>query len=215
MKTLKNRSNKETLKAYEDLYTKLSNSGLVLKLHILDNEASIALKRQIKASNTNYQLVEAHNHQVIEAERGIRIFKNCYISGLASTNLNFPIYLWDKLLEQAEITLNLLCNSRQHPHLSAYTNLNGIFNLNRTPMAPPGTKVVLYKSPDKRESWAPHGKLTWYIGPVMEHYHNMTYYIPETDGTRKLATAQFFPYNQTLPHISNLDALTIAVDDLI
>ena len=50
VKPLKNRSDKETLKAYDELYTKLTNSGLAPKLHVLDNEASTALKRQINKS---------------------------------------------------------------------------------------------------------------------------------------------------------------------
>ena len=82
-------------------------------------------------------------------------------------------------------------------------------------MAPPGTKVLFYETPDTRESWAPHGKVAWYIGPAMEHYCNMTYYIPETGGTRQSATAQFFLHNENLPRITNLDALTIAADDLL
>ena len=39
--------------------------------------------------------------------------------------------------------------------------------------------------------------------------------IPETGGTRQSATAQFFPQNENLPRISNLDTLTIAADDLL
>ena len=60
-----------------------------------------------------------HIHQRNTAERAIRTFKNHFIAGLYSTDPNFPTHLWDKLLLQAEITLNLLRQSRVHPHLSS------------------------------------------------------------------------------------------------
>lgn len=49
----------------------------------------------------------------------------------------------------------------------------------------------------------------------MEHYCNFTFYIPETGGTRHSATAQFFPHYVKMPRITNVDAITIAVDDLL
>ena len=102
-----------------------------------------------------YQLVRPHNHRVLAAERCIRTFKNHFIAGLASTDPKFPFYLWDHLLKQAEITLNLMRNSRQNPQLSAYTHMYGIFDFNKTPIAPPGTKSVIFEDPDTRASWGP------------------------------------------------------------
>ena len=61
------------------------------------------------------------------AERAIQIFQNHFISGLCSTHPDFPVNLWDKLLPQAELTLNLLRPSRIQPHLSAYAQLYGPF----------------------------------------------------------------------------------------
>ena len=62
VRPLKNRSDKETLEVYDDIYKELTRKGFQLKLHILDNKASRALKNQIKKSNADYQLVEPHNH---------------------------------------------------------------------------------------------------------------------------------------------------------
>ena len=47
-------------------------------------------------------------------------------------------------LPQATQTLNLLRRSRINPQLSAEAKLNGAFDYNRTPMAPPGTKVLIH-----------------------------------------------------------------------
>ena len=159
--------------------------------------------------------MEPHNHRVLAAERCIHTFKNHFIAGLATTDPDFPFYLWDKLLQQAEITINLLRNSRQHPKISAYTHMWGNFDFNKTPLAPPGTKAVIFEDPDTRESWGPHGKKAFYIGPAMEHYHNQTFYILEIEGTQTSTTAQFFPHQLEMPKISPSDALTIAASDLI
>ena len=48
VRPLKNRSDKETLEMYDDIYKELTRKGFQPKLHILDNEASRALKNQIK-----------------------------------------------------------------------------------------------------------------------------------------------------------------------
>ena len=192
VRALKNRSDIETLKTHEEVYELLKNRGFSPKLHVLDNEASKALKKQITKTGAKYQLVKPHNHRVLAAERCIRTFKNHFIAGLTSTDPNFPFYLWDQLLHQAEITLNLLRNSRQHPQLSAYAYLCGNFDYNKTPLAPPGTKAVMLEDPDTRASWAPHGKTAWYVGPAMEHHRSFSFYIPETGGTRTSASVQFF-----------------------
>ena len=45
VKPLKNRSDEETLKVYKEFYDELKQKGFTIKLHVLDNEASNALKR--------------------------------------------------------------------------------------------------------------------------------------------------------------------------
>jgi hypothetical protein len=53
--------------------------------------------------NINFQLVPPGLHQ-----RAIRTFKNHFIAGLCTTAPDFPLTLWDQLLPQALMTLNLL-----------------------------------------------------------------------------------------------------------
>ena len=148
VRALKNRSDTETLKVYKEIYKLLTARGFNPKLHTLDNKASRLLKTQITKNGTKYQLVEPHNHRVLALECCIITFKNHFITVLASTDPNFLFYLWDKLLQQAEITLNLLLNSRQHPQLSAHAYMYGIFDYNKMLLAPPGTKAVVFKDPD-------------------------------------------------------------------
>jgi hypothetical protein len=74
----------------------------------LDNEASLALRNYLTKQGIDYQLAPPHIHRRENAERAIQAFKNHFISGLCSVYPNFPLKLWDKLLPQTTITLNLL-----------------------------------------------------------------------------------------------------------
>ena len=71
-----------------------------------------------------YQLVLAHIHRRNAAERAIRTFKAHFLAILAGVATDFPQYLWDLLLPQAELTLNLLHQANVNP-----TNIRlGIFS---------------------------------------------------------------------------------------
>ena len=96
-----------------------------------------------------------HIHRRNSAEHVIQTFKNHFIAGLASTDPNFPLSNWCRLLPQAELTLNLLRPSRLNPNLSAYAQLEGAFDFTRTPLAPPGTRVIVHEKPTQRRTWAP------------------------------------------------------------
>jgi hypothetical protein len=67
-------------------------------------------------SNIDFQLTPPHVHRRNAAERAIRTFKNHFISGFSSINTNFPLNLWEKLLPQGLLIINLLRRSRiNHP----------------------------------------------------------------------------------------------------
>ena len=119
LKTLRNRYDAEMLKAYDDLYDYLDSRGLSPYLKILDNGSSTAVKILLLKCNTKFQLVKPHNHCVNAAECAIRTFKNHFIDGLSIMDPNFPIRKWDQLIEQAQLTMNLLCTSPLNRRLSA------------------------------------------------------------------------------------------------
>jgi hypothetical protein len=52
------------------------------------------------------------------------------------------MHLWDRLLPQAAITLNMLRKSRINPKPLASTHIDGQYDFNRAPMAPPGTRII-------------------------------------------------------------------------
>ena len=183
----------EMIRAYTKLHDRLVASGLKPRLQWLDNEASAGLKQFLNEQDIKFQLVPPAMHRRNAAERAIRTFKNHLIAGLCSTDENFPMSLWDRLLKQAELMINLLRASRINPKLSAYAQLEGSFDFNATPMAPPGTRIVVHEKPSTRATWAPHGKDGWYVGPAMEHYRCFTAHVNATNSERVSDTVEFFP----------------------
>lgn len=126
----------------------------------------------------------------------------------------FPDNQWDRLIPQAVMTLNVLRPSRINPKTSAYNQIWGNFDFSKTPLAPPGCKVVIHESPEARESFAPHGKNGYYIAPAMNHYQNYEVYVKETGGIQTAATVEFFPKHVQMPQTSSEDRLAAALEDL-
>jgi hypothetical protein len=167
---MKSKSGTEILAAYKRVHKIFCDAGLRPQLQRLDNKCSGPLKAYMTADDVDFQLVPPHVHRRNAAKRAIRTFKNNFIAGLCSTDKDFPLHLWDRLLPQAILSLNLLRSSRLNPRLSAWAQVNGAFNFNRTPVAPLGIRVLVHESPDGRTSWAPHTVDGWYIGPASDSY---------------------------------------------
>jgi hypothetical protein len=123
---MKSRSASEWVKSYGNIHQELTVKGFKPKLQTLENEASTALKSFFTVNNIAYQLVPPHCHRCNAAERAIRTFKEYFVAGLSSVDPSFPMHLWDRLLPQAEITLNILWTSRLHPQLSAAAHYHGL-----------------------------------------------------------------------------------------
>jgi hypothetical protein len=137
---IKDRTAPELLKAFQVMEQELVTRGLKPKLTKLDNEASKLLKEYLHQQDITFQLVPPNSRRLNSAERAIRSFKDHLIAGLCSTDKSFPMHLWDRILPQAVMTLNMLRTSRINPKLSAATHIFGQYDFNRAPMAPPGDK---------------------------------------------------------------------------
>ena len=92
----------------------------------MDNEVSEDLKKYSEDSDIQFQLVPSNMHRRNAAERAVRTFKNNFIAVLCTVDPRFPFYLWDRLLPQVTMTLNMLRQSRLKPGLSAYEQVDGI-----------------------------------------------------------------------------------------
>jgi hypothetical protein len=211
---IKDRTAPELLRAFQVMEQKLVARGLKPKLMKLENEASKLLKTYLHQQDITFQLVPPYSHIRNVAERAIRSFKDHLIAGLCSTDKSFPMHFWDILLPQAVITLNMLRTSRINPKLSASTHIDGQYDYKRSPMEPPGTRIIAHETPSRRRTWAPHGQYGWYIGPALERYRCYTVYVNKTRGEQIVETVEFFPEEFKLPFLSTQELATQAAKEL-
>jgi hypothetical protein len=212
---LKNRQSAEIKRGWQVLYEKLAKRGNAPSIYIMDNEASAELKAACDKYDLAYQLVPPHCHRRNAAERAIQCFKNHFLAIIAAADPNFPIAEWDRLVYQAVLTLNLMRNSRVNTKLSAYAYLFGNFDFNTTPLAPPGTRILLHLKPDQQPSWGFHGEDGWYIGPSMEHYRCVKCYMPATAKEKNADTVEFFPHKIAIPVLTTDSCLRQAATDIV
>ena len=208
---MKNRKENEIIRAYGVNHHQLQQYGFKPRYQMLDNKASTAFQANLSAKKIDFQLVPPNtgNHRRNATERAIETFKKHFMAGLFSRHPNFPMQLWCRV--QAELTLNLLRPSRLNPKLSAYAQLEGAFDFNRTPLVPLGVKMLVYETPSQRGSWSPHGVEGWYIGPAMRNYRC---YVLATASERTAETVSFFHVPLLYQKKSSIYAAIIAVHDL-
>ena len=99
----------------------------------------------------------------------------------------------------------------QPKYISAYEALNGLYNWDWYPLAPPGCKAIIYEAPAVRGSWALRGTDAWYLGPSADHYRCNLYSVPETRAYQISGSAELFPQHCQIPNLStnaHLKALT-------
>jgi Reverse transcriptase (RNA-dependent DNA polymerase) len=211
----KNKTAEAILAAYKTLHARLCAAGLRPKLQRLDNECSTLLKQFMTAEGVDYQLVPPGVHRRNAAERAIRTFKNHFIAGLCSLDKDFPLHLWDRLLPQALLTLNLLRGSRINPKLSAHAQMNGHYDFNRTPIAPPGIRVLVHEKPSARGTWAPHALDGWYVGPALDSYRCHRIWMWDTRAVRICDTITWMPTRVPMPTPSSHDVISEHLREIV
>ena len=83
-------------------------------------------------------------------------------------------------------------------------------------VAPLGTPTIIYEPKTQRKNtFASHGVLGWYIDPALDHYHNYKIYVPATRDTRFGKIVQFLPSTFPVPATSSADKASLLVEDLI
>lgn len=209
---MKSRKDAEMIRAYDALVLRLRRAGIVPKKHVLDNEISENMKAHIKDDcKFSLELVPPGCHRRNAAEVAIRNFKAHFLSVLAGTAENFPPSLWDRLLPQTEITLNLLRQSNATPTVSAYAHLSGPFDYNKMPLAPMGCEVQIHEKTDKRGTWAYHCVDGWYLNTSPDHYRVHNCYTKTTKSDRLSDTVAFKHKTITNPELTPADKLMHAI----
>jgi len=153
-------------------------------------------------------------HRRNKAERAIRTWKNHFIATLAGVDPDFPMCAWNELIKQAEITVNLLRESPTNPRASAWECMNGPYDFDAHPMAPPGTAITIHEKPGQRKSWSKHGVKGFYLGPAMQHYRCYDVWTTQTGNTRTTDTVAWHPKGYQWEQYSPLEMVTSTAEVL-
>ena len=213
---LKDRTSPSYVEAYRATVNFYKSFGIPISLLRLDNESSKPLEAYFKnEARIPFQYISPNNKRASKAERAIQSFKNHLIASVASASPDLPNALWDKLLFQLELTLAHLRPFALNPEISTYEGLFGEkFDFVAHPIAPVGTKVLIYVPPDLRSSWENHGIEGFYLRPSMDHYRNVHCFVPSTGGYRDTDQVAYFPDKYIMPGGSVEELLINAADDL-
>ena len=115
VETMTDRNKIQHTAAYKRCHELFAKNNLKPKLMRLDNEASTMLTDYLDSEDVIHQFFPQGCHPRNSAERAIHTFVNHFVAGLSSCVNNFPLNLWDKLLPQAILPLNLMRTSRKEP----------------------------------------------------------------------------------------------------
>ncbi len=173
------------------------------------------MKACIQGNGITYELVPPGQHRRNQAERAIQTFKSHFISILAGVDDKFPLSLWCHLLEPAELTLNLLRQSRVTPNVSAFAHVQGNHDYMRKPFAPIGCAIQTHLKPDDRLSWDTRSEPGFNLGTSMEHHRCFRVYVTRTRATRISDTVFFKHQYITNPTLSPESHMFAAAQQLV
>ena len=125
VKPMQWRKDSRMMRAYDTLLTRLQRARVDPRKHVLNNEVSEHMKHHISDTcKLNIELVSPECRQQNAMEVAIQNFKTHFKSILAGMADNFPPSLWDRLLPQTKITLDLLRQSNATPTVLTYAHLS-------------------------------------------------------------------------------------------
>lgn len=198
-------------RAFKDAIQWFREHTVFAKRLRMDNELSREMRQVAKSFGLDLELCPPGNHRANAAERHIRTLKDHFTSVLATTDPCFPATAWDLLLPQTELTLNVLRPCASDSSISAWERVCGPWDFSARPIAPMGTRVLIFEGRDDRRSWEPHGKEGWYVGPAQEHYRCYRVLVEDTHGVRVSDTLSWHPSRLVFPRETIWEALTDAV----
>ena len=92
-------------------YIKPDPTNINVKIVRMDNECSELTKEWLATTDITLELTLVAQHRTNKAERAIRTWKNHFLATLAGIDPECPLSLWENFIEQAELTLKLICES--------------------------------------------------------------------------------------------------------
>ena len=90
------------------------------------------------SEHIDFKLVLTYSHRLNTVERAIGTFKYFFIAVLGSLDTNFLMHLWGRPIDQVWLALNLMSASHINTYIFSKDQMNGDFDFNKKPLAPPG-----------------------------------------------------------------------------
>jgi hypothetical protein len=117
----------------------------------MDNQSSPEARAAANKLLLKWEFVSPYQKEPNRADCAIRTAKNHIIATRSGFHRDCPHTYLDRCLTQTKLTLNLIHPFEYDPRISAYEGLIGHpYDFNRHPIAPAGSKVLTWDSPDKR-----------------------------------------------------------------
>ena len=198
---MKSREDKNMISAYKELYTNWEGLRHKPKLHIFDNKCNKCIKPFLKKKGTKRHHVAPDNQGVNAAGPAVKTTTYHAIAALATLDWSYPIQLWSKTIKQFQDTLTMFRTSRLDTAKTAYQETEGEFDWNATPLAPLGTRELVFAHLDNRNSFAPRCD-TGYVVYYPPHHRLMEFYIPAKQGYRRSGTYRLLV---TLPNANHVE----------
>ena len=212
--TMKTRTKQSYLKAHKAGNEYFKERGYAPTFQRLDNETSFDFNTYLRSNDITIDLAPPHQHRRNKAERAIRTWKNHFIAALAGVDPSFPMCAWSELIEHMEITINLLRPSEAHPRMSAWEGMNGPYDFDAHPLAPPGIAVTIHEKSQQRSTWGKHGVPGFYVGPALQHYRCYTVWALHTGSVRQTDTLAWHPHGYSWEKYTPLDMVTSTAEVL-
>ena len=78
--------------------------------------------------------------------------------------------MWDNMLIQTELTLNLLRQATLNPRISTWEYFNNPFDYTATPLGTVGCIIIIHNKSNKQRSWYQRGHEGFNVGLGLKHY---------------------------------------------
>ena len=155
-----------------------------------------------------------NTHRSNAAERAICTFKAHFLSILAGFAPYFPINLWDLLLPQTELTLNLLRQATLYPNRISWSYFHGTFNYDAILIGPLDCDIIAHRKIWTGNSWDFRGAASWYVGVALQHYRCHTIVAKATRAAKISDTVDFRHHHLTQPEVTPMDRIFHGVNKL-
>ena len=92
--------------------------------------------------------------------------------------------------------------------------MEGDYHFDATPLAPPGSKMLMHQKPGSKRTWGANAEVAWYVGPCPTHYRTFTGVLPNTGGERKSNSVKFKHHVFPTPELTPEDRILEATREL-